>query len=113
MQVARRFTLSRSIAVHKPSIRTDTAKFEVLRREDQLEQAMLSGTLTAVYKVPDLRVGDELEIAFTIPSSDPTLKDTSAGALMLPGTTMPGRYHLAVSWDAGQRTQSPVHGRFR
>src|SRR3546814_7936405 len=32
------------------------ASFEILRREDQLETAMLDGVLTAVLRVPDLRV---------------------------------------------------------
>lgn len=34
------------------------SKFEIIRREDQLEQAMLNGLLTAVLRVPYLRVGD-------------------------------------------------------
>jgi transglutaminase-like putative cysteine protease len=75
--------------------------FEVLRREDQLEQAMLSGTLTAVLKVPDLRVGDELEFAYSVPTGDPTLGRQNADLLMLAGTTLPGRYRLGVSWDPG------------
>lgn len=79
--------------------------FEVLRREDQLEQAMLSGVLTAVLKVPDLRVGDELEVAYTTPSADPTLRDASFDILVLGGTTLPGRYRLRVSWDKGAEPQ--------
>ncbi len=39
-----------------------SASFEILRREDQLEAAMLDGMLTAVLRVPDLRVGDELDV---------------------------------------------------
>ncbi|MFN6933532.1 MAG: DUF3857 domain-containing protein [Tsuneonella sp.] len=82
------------------------AKFEVIRREDQLEQATLSGILTAVLKVPDLRVGDELEWAYTLPSSDPTLKEANAGILALSGSTLPGRYRLGLSWDEGQGPKS-------
>lgn len=94
-----------AVKVHRGSETIDVldkTAFEVLRREDQLEQAMLSGTLTAVLKVPDLRVGDELEVAYTLPSSDPTLRNENAGILVLPGTTLPGRYHLAVSWEQGE-----------
>lgn len=40
--------------------------FEVLRRENNLEQSMLDGTLTATLQPRDLRVGDILETAFTI-----------------------------------------------
>lgn len=46
------------------------ATFEILRREDQLEAAKLDGTLTAVLRVPDLRVGDELEVDMTVFSID-------------------------------------------
>jgi transglutaminase-like putative cysteine protease len=78
------------------------AKFEVLRREDQLEQSMLTGTLTAVLKVPDLRVGDELEVAYTVPTGDPTLRDQNASFLSLAGSPQPGRYRLGLSWEPGQ-----------
>ncbi|MFA9200800.1 MAG: DUF3857 domain-containing protein [Cypionkella sp.] len=79
-----------------------SAEFEVLRREDQLEQAMLSGVLTAVLKVPDLRVGDELEIEYSMPSGDPTLGAQSAGLLGWAGTPLPGRYRMGLSWEPGQ-----------
>lgn len=80
-----------------------TTKFEVLRREDQLEAMMLNGVLTAVLKVADLRVGDELEVAFTTRISDPTLAGRDAGLLMLGPNPAPGRFRLGLSWDAGQK----------
>lgn len=79
------------------------ANFEVLRREDQLEAAQLNGILTAVLRVPDLRVGDELEFAATIPSSDPTLGSQDAGILGLGPQPAPGRYHMRLSWAEGSR----------
>jgi hypothetical protein len=76
--------------------------FEVLRREDQLEIAKLDGLLTAVLRVPDLRVGDDLEFAFTVPSHDPTFAQTNFGMLLL-GTAPPkGRIKLALTWAKGQ-----------
>lgn len=83
----------------------DKAEFEIIRREDQLEQAMLTGTLTAVLRVPDLRVGDELEVAYTLPTGDPTLRDQNAAILTLAGTTLPGRYRLGVNWEPDQEPQ--------
>lgn len=59
-----------------------SAKFDILRREDQLEAAKLDGTLTAVFRVPDLRVGDELELQVTTPTSDPTLGRDAAGLVV-------------------------------
>lgn len=80
----------------------EKAEFEVVRQEDQLEQAMLHGKLTALLRVPDLRVGDELELAFTTPSEDPTLDEKSFGILMLGSSPPPGRIRLGVSWEKGQ-----------
>jgi len=73
--------------------------FEILRREDQLEAAHLDGTLTAVLRVPDLRVGDELEFGATTRTSDPTLGKDDAGLLMLGPEPAAGRYHLRLSWE--------------
>lgn len=46
-------------------------KFEILRRETNLESAMLDGRLTAVLQVKDLRVGDSLDFAVTRIYRDP------------------------------------------
>ncbi|MGB3740236.1 MAG: DUF3857 domain-containing protein [Pontixanthobacter sp.] len=80
----------------------ETNSFEVLRREDQLEQSMLDGLLTAVLRIPDLRVGDELEWAFTTPSHDPTLQDENFGNLVLGQTPSAGNFRLGLSWVDGQ-----------
>lgn len=80
-----------------------TASFEVLRREDQLEAARLDGILTAVLRVPDLRVGDELEVGLTTPTSDPTLGKTDAGLLLLGPDPARGRYRLELSWADGRK----------
>lgn len=81
----------------------DKATFEVLRREDQLEAAMLDGVLTAVLRVPDLRVGDELEVGLTTRSNDPTLAKNDSGILFLVPDPPAGRFHLGLSWDEGQK----------
>jgi len=80
-------------------------KFDILRREDQLEKAVLDGSLTAIVRVPDLRVGDELEVAFTARQDDPTLRDTVSGILFLQASPSPGRFRLGLSWTEGQQPQ--------
>ncbi|HEY0085396.1 MAG TPA: DUF3857 domain-containing protein [Allosphingosinicella sp.] len=95
-----------AIRVHRDGQVTDILKdasFEILRREDQLEAASLNGILTAVLRVPDLRVGDELEVAVTIPASDPTLRLQDSGFVMLPPVPPPGRTRFDVSWEDGQK----------
>jgi transglutaminase-like putative cysteine protease len=94
-----------TINVHRAGVVRDalaTAKFEILRREDQLEAAMLDGVLTATLRIPDLRVGDDLEVAYTLPEQDPTLGANSFGVLFISGTPPPGRLGLRLSWEPGQ-----------
>lgn len=83
----------------------DTARFEILRREDQLEQAMLDGLLTATLRVPDLRVGDDLEIVYTVPAHDLTLGSDSFGMLFLAHNPAAGRFRLGLSWAEGQQPE--------
>jgi tetratricopeptide (TPR) repeat protein/transglutaminase-like putative cysteine protease len=45
--------------------------FQTVRREQNLEQAMLDGRLTAVLQPAGLRVGDVLDVAYTLVSRDP------------------------------------------
>lgn len=77
--------------------------FEILRREDQLEAASLDGMLTAVLRIPDLRVGDELEVGLTTPANDPTMGSNEAGLLLLSPSPSPGRYRLGLSWDKASK----------
>ncbi|HEY0013472.1 MAG TPA: DUF3857 domain-containing protein [Allosphingosinicella sp.] len=94
------------IRVHRGDEAIDVlanASFEILRREDQLEAASLDGILTAVLRVPDLRVGDELDVAMTIPTSDPTLGRNDAGLLMLGPDPAPGRFRIGLSWEEGHK----------
>lgn len=94
-----------AVKVHRDGTVRDVlaaTKFEILQREDQLETAMLDGILTAVLRVPDLRVGDELELSYSLPAQDPTLGTSSYGLLFLAGNPSPGRFSLRLSWDEGE-----------
>lgn len=94
------------VAIHRNGQEIDVLSktaFEILRREDQLEAAMLDGMLTAVMRVPDLRVGDDLELEYTVPMNDPTLREASHGLLFIGAAPPPGRYRIDLSWDDGQK----------
>lgn len=80
-----------------------TTAFEVLRREDRLEASTLDGILTAVLHVPDLRVGDELEVDLTIFGNDPTMGRLHSGLLLMAPNPAPGRYRLGLGWSASQK----------
>ena len=80
----------------------ETAEFEILRREDNLEQAMLDGLLTAVLQVPDLRIDDELAFAYSLPTQDPTMGSDSFGLLSILDNPGLGRFRIGLSWEDGQ-----------
>jgi hypothetical protein len=99
------------IRVHRDGEAIDvlkSASFEVLRREGQLEAASLDGILTAVLRIPDLRVGDELEVGLTTPMSDPTLGPNDSGLLVLAPDPPPGRFRLGLSWAEGHKPHLKV-----
>ena len=99
------------LLVHRDGETVDVLEntdFEILRREEQLEEAMLHGILTAVLKVPDLRVGDELELAYSMPSHDSTLRDESFGVLMLAPVTPEGHVRLGLQWEDGQKPRYAI-----
>lgn len=74
-------------------------QFETLRRESNLESAMLDGRLTATLQPRDLRVGDVLELAFTIHDSLGVLAPhlESFGGSMSSETI--DRYRLRATWS--------------
>ncbi len=77
------------------------AKPKVIERETGLEQSMLDGNLTAILQVPDLRVGDELEVAATIARAEPAFGGHSAGVAQIPGSGVPGIFRYRLLWPAG------------
>lgn len=100
-----------TLTVHKLMIRRgnktiDVLKsgqhFSILRRETNLESAMLDGTLTASIQPEDLQVGDVIDLATTVTSSDPIYRDhveQSANAVY--GVAI-GRAHLSAEWPSAR-----------
>lgn len=70
----------------------------VLRRENNLERAMLDGWLTAALAPAGLQVGDLVDIAVTYQYADPLLKGHVQFALGVPRQTPVGRLHMRLLW---------------
>ncbi len=97
--------------VHMVTIRRDGAVinvlgngsgFQVLRREANLEKLQIDGTLTAVMPITDLRVGDEIETAWTLDSLNPVLGGKSENRQFFgPGPSF-GRLFLRYTWPKGR-----------
>lgn len=77
----------------------DGKKFNVLRRESQLETALqFNGVLTAVLPVSDLRVGDELDFSYTINRQNPAIGKNIEGVDAIGGPITFDRAHFLFSW---------------
>ncbi|WP_120078332.1 DUF3857 domain-containing protein [Aurantiacibacter odishensis] len=77
--------------------------FDVLRREQGLEQRLLDGSLTATVSVPGLREGDVLRISRTVSTDDQALGDEVQATQYLP--TEPwqvGTARATLSWPADE-----------
>lgn len=81
----------------------DTDKFEVLRREAQLEQRVLSGLLTATMAIKGLRLGDAIRLSVTVTSSDAALGGKAQNSTAIPRDEAAlGFGRILVSWPEGE-----------
>lgn len=74
--------------------------FSILRREANLENAMLDGTLTATLQPEDLQVGDIIELASTIVSTDPIYRTHVEETGDADFSVKVGRKHFSAEWPA-------------
>jgi transglutaminase-like putative cysteine protease len=80
-----------------------TAKFAVVQREQLLEQAVLTGTRTAVLQVPGVQVGDELEFAVSVRQKEPAFGGHVGGRLQMPYLGVPGVFRFRLVWPQGHK----------
>lgn len=67
-------------------------KFEVLRREKQLERFAIDGELTATLAVDGLQVGDLLHVVFSISRKEDIIAPAMQDAALLPSEPLPMGY---------------------
>ena len=73
-------------------------KVTVLRREKNLELAMLDGDMTASLQPEGLQVGDVIDMAFTLTRKDPVLRGNSEGWTALPRIGVARHVLLRAIW---------------
>lgn len=99
---------SQSVTVHHVSIlregqtidALDGQTFETLRREQNLEQAILDGRMTAVLQLSGLRVGDILDVAYTTTARDPVTGGHFEQTVDLNPPAAVDRVRYRASWPA-------------
>src|SRR6267154_2599168 len=75
-----------SILIHRNGQMMDKlrgGKFEVLRREENMERLIYDGDLTAVFNLHDIRVGDILEYSYTVKGWNPAFGNKFSSSIYL------------------------------
>lgn len=81
-------------------------KFNVIRREQGLEQLEMNGILTATLQVEGLRVGDVIDVAYSVSVKDPALKGgVQANAVALPEPLKIDFARARMLWPTGSQIQ--------
>lgn len=76
-------------------------RLEVLRRETNLESAMLNGRLTAMLQLTDLRVGDIVDVQTTRRYRDPLNTGRFDSSTVLRSSGAMGRARIRLLWNKG------------
>jgi Domain of Unknown Function with PDB structure (DUF3857)/Transglutaminase-like superfamily len=94
-----------SVRLHRKDGSTEEmlgkATFRIVQREENLEQSILTGLTTAVFAIPGVDVGDEVEFSATISGRDPTLGEMAFGTLQLPLIEIGGAYRARLIQSDG------------
>ncbi len=77
----------------------DGHAIKVIQRESGLENAMLDGRLTATLQPEDLRVGDVVELSYSIDSHDPAMAGHSEYVAGPSDGVNFGRFRVRMLWD--------------
>lgn len=86
-----------------------SAKFTVLRREQQLERRIILGTLTGTLTVPGMRVGDILRYTVSVTEKDAALGGRSQIVSLLPGPPFNVQFgRIRASWPADSQVRYQV-----
>jgi len=88
---------------------TSPKAVSVLRREKNLEEASLDGSLTATLQIEDLRIGDLVHVTYTLSRSDPVLAGHSVGRFGLARPGLVGRAYFRAVWPKTKDIAAKVY----
>ncbi len=90
----------------------DGSGFQVIRREADLEKLQLNGVISAILPIQDLRVGDEVETAWTMTEHNPVLGGQAETRQSLAQGTNYGRLFMRFSWPDGRGLRTRIGSGF-
>jgi transglutaminase-like putative cysteine protease len=77
-------------------------KFSVFQPQNAIEYSILSGQKLANFQVPGLRVGDEIEFAYTVRSRERAFPENSYGLTQVGAVPAPGSFRIRMTWPDGK-----------
>lgn len=87
----------------------DGSHLKVIQRETRMESAMLDGRLTATLQPEDLRVGDVVELAYSVDRHDPAMQGFSEYLAGPADSANYGRFRVRMLWDKTKPMQWRVY----
>ncbi len=85
--------------------RLKDARIELMRREQMLERQMIDGVRTALVVISDVRVGDVVDLAYTLEGENPIFEGRYAALLHVASDAPIDRLHLRIEGPPERRLQ--------
>ncbi len=85
--------------------RLPEARVELMRREQRLEQQMLDGAQTLLLVLNDVRLGEAVEVSYTVEGENPIFEGRIATTMRLAGRTPLERLHWRLTAPAARVLQ--------
>ena len=79
------------------------ADIKIIQREDELDEQLFNGTLSAVVFLDDVRAGDVLDYAYSVNGANPVLAGSYADILNLAGADPIDYLHIRLLWPAARK----------
>lgn len=81
----------------------DPSEVELIRQEDELDQRIYNGQLSAVVVLEDVRVGDVIDYAYTVSGDNPVMGGRFDEEFYLADAEPIRRQHLRLLWPTARR----------